>query len=79
LKFLGSQLRVEVQSYLENDLAQFLLPPVVKDHSKHVLCPMPGSLVKLFVAEGQAVEAGQQLAVVEVTRYFVSSICDLFD
>lgn len=41
------------------------LPP---DTSKMLLCPMPGLLVKLHVAPGEAVEAGQPLATVEAMK-----------
>jgi len=68
LRFLGSQKRVEIRTLLEHKLSKFILPPDVKDHSNHILCPMPGSLVKLFVQEGQSVEAGQQIAVVEAMK-----------
>jgi propionyl-CoA carboxylase alpha chain len=41
------------------------LPP---DLSKFLLCPMPGLLVALHVGEGDKVEAGQPLAVVEAMK-----------
>ncbi len=41
------------------------LPP---DTSKMLLCPMPGLVVSLAVAEGQEVKAGEQLAVVEAMK-----------
>ncbi len=41
------------------------IPP---DLSKFLICPMPGLLVRLDVAEGDAVEAGQPLAVVEAMK-----------
>ena len=33
-----------------------------------LLCPMPGSLVKLLVGEGDIVEAGQTLCIVEAMK-----------
>ena len=45
LRLLGCQLRVEVRTPLEQALSGYSLPPEVKDHSKHVLCPMPGTLI----------------------------------
>ncbi|OYZ39339.1 MAG: hypothetical protein B7Y31_08100, partial [Novosphingobium sp. 16-62-11] len=36
--------------------------------SKFLICPMPGLLVTLNVGEGDAVEAGQPLAVVEAMK-----------
>ncbi|NLS05227.1 acetyl/propionyl/methylcrotonyl-CoA carboxylase subunit alpha [Rhizobium sp. P32RR-XVIII] len=41
------------------------LPP---DTSKLLLCPMPGLVVSIAVAEGQAVKAGETLAVVEAMK-----------
>ena len=41
------------------------IPP---DLSKYLICPMPGLLVALHVAEGDKVEAGQPLAVVEAMK-----------
>jgi len=38
------------------------------DMSKFLLSPMPGLLVRLSVAPGDAVEAGQELAVVEAMK-----------
>ncbi|MDF0489870.1 acetyl/propionyl/methylcrotonyl-CoA carboxylase subunit alpha [Sphingomonas sp. H39-1-10] len=48
--------------------AKHLLVKVPPDLSKFLLCPMPGLLQKLYVAEGDAVEAGQPLAVVEAMK-----------
>ncbi|RUV98785.1 biotin/lipoyl-containing protein, partial [Mesorhizobium sp. M1A.F.Ca.IN.020.04.1.1] len=41
------------------------LPP---DTSKMLLCPMPGLVVSIAVAEGQDVKAGETLAVVEAMK-----------
>jgi propionyl-CoA carboxylase alpha chain len=41
------------------------IPP---DLSKYLICPMPGLLVALNVKEGDSVEAGQPLAVVEAMK-----------
>jgi propionyl-CoA carboxylase alpha chain len=38
------------------------------DMSKFVLSPMPGLLVSVAVAEGEAVKAGQEVAVVEAMK-----------
>ena len=38
------------------------------DLSKYLLAPMPGLLVKLSVAEGDQVKAGQELAVIEAMK-----------
>ena len=38
------------------------------DLSKLLLCPMPGLVTRIEVAEGDTVEAGQPLAVVEAMK-----------
>ena len=48
--------------------AQHLLEKVPPDLSRFLLAPMPGLLVRLDVGEGDKVEAGQPLAVVEAMK-----------
>nr|WP_246617098.1 acetyl/propionyl/methylcrotonyl-CoA carboxylase subunit alpha [Sphingomonas yunnanensis] len=48
--------------------AQHLLEKVPPDLSKFLIAPMPGLLVRLDVAVGDKVEAGQPLAVVEAMK-----------
>jgi len=45
-----------------------LIEKVAPDLSKFLICPMPGLLVRLDVAAGDRVEAGQPLAVVEAMK-----------
>ena len=40
----------------------------VLDTSNLLLCPMPGMLVSLAVKEGDVVEVGQELAIVEAMK-----------
>jgi propionyl-CoA carboxylase alpha chain len=49
-------------------LASHMIEKVPPDLSKFLICPMPGLLVRLDVAEGDKVEAGQPLAVVEAMK-----------
>jgi propionyl-CoA carboxylase alpha chain len=49
-------------------LADFMIDKVPPDRSRFLLCPMPGLLTALNVAEGDRVEAGQPLAVVEAMK-----------
>jgi propionyl-CoA carboxylase alpha chain len=45
------------------------MKPILKpDQSNMLLCPMPGSLMKLFVKAGDVVEAGQTLCIVEAMK-----------
>ncbi|WP_394663487.1 biotin/lipoyl-containing protein, partial [uncultured Sphingomonas sp.] len=48
--------------------AQHLIEKVPPDLSKFLIAPMPGLLVRLDVAQGDKVEAGQPLAVVEAMK-----------
>jgi propionyl-CoA carboxylase alpha chain len=48
--------------------AAHLIEKVAPDLSKFLICPMPGLLVRLDVAAGDRVEAGQALAVVEAMK-----------
>ena len=45
-----------------------MIEKVAPDLSKFLICPMPGLLVRLDVAAGDKVEAGQPLAVVEAMK-----------
>ena len=49
-------------------LAAHMIEKVPPDLSKFLLCPMPGLLTALNVREGDKVEAGQPLAVVEAMK-----------
>jgi propionyl-CoA carboxylase alpha chain len=50
------------------ELSRYMIEKVPPDLSKYLLCPMPGLLTALNVGEGDAVEAGQPLAVVEAMK-----------
>jgi propionyl-CoA carboxylase alpha chain len=45
-----------------------MLPKAAVDTSRYLLCPMPGLVVALHVAEGDSVQPGQPLAVVEAMK-----------
>ncbi|WP_408589625.1 biotin carboxylase N-terminal domain-containing protein [Novosphingobium sp.] len=49
-------------------LTRHMIEKIPPDLSKYLICPMPGLLVALHVKEGDAVEAGQPLAVVEAMK-----------
>lgn len=68
LRYLGSEQEVIVRTPREHQLAHHMLAPEKKDFSKFLLCPMPGTLISSSVHEGQKVEAGQQLVVVEAMK-----------
>ncbi len=57
-----------VRTKRATELAARMPEKIPADLSKFLLCPMPGSVVKLLVGEGEAVQAGQNLAVVEAMK-----------
>jgi propionyl-CoA carboxylase alpha chain len=48
--------------------AEHLIEKIPPDLSKFLIAPMPGLLVRLDVKEGDAVQPGQPLAVVEAMK-----------
>ena len=64
----GAIHRVEILPARVAHLARHMIEKVPPDLSKFLICPMPGLLVRLDVAEGDKVEAGQPLAVVEAMK-----------
>ncbi|HZR90433.1 MAG TPA: acetyl/propionyl/methylcrotonyl-CoA carboxylase subunit alpha [Bradyrhizobium sp.] len=61
---------VPVYVFTEAEAASARLMPVVTaaDTGKKLLCPMPGLVVSIAVAEGQEVKAGETLAVIEAMK-----------
>ena len=49
-------------------LARHMVEKIPPDLSRLLICPMPGLLVKLHVAEGEQVQPGQPLATVEAMK-----------
>ena len=60
----------EAQVYTEREANYARLMPakVAADTGKKLLCPMPGLVKAIAVAEGQEVKAGETLAVVEAMK-----------
>ena len=52
----------------EAELARLMPAKKVADTSKKLLCPMPGLVVSIVVAEGQEIKAGEALAIVEAMK-----------
>jgi propionyl-CoA carboxylase alpha chain len=68
IRYRGADLKVLV---LRPHVAQYLKHMPVKvppDMSKFLLCPMPGQVVRIDVSEGDVVEDGQTLAIVEAMK-----------
>ena len=68
LSFRGAQARVRAAPPRVAELARLMPEKAPPDTSRTLLSPMPGLLVSLAVAEGEEVEAGQALAVVEAMK-----------
>ena len=64
----GAIHKVEILPAHVAHLTQHMIEKVPPDLSKFLICPMPGLLVALHVGEGDSVEAGQPLAVVEAMK-----------
>jgi propionyl-CoA carboxylase alpha chain len=64
----GAAVRAEVMPRANADLHEFMPEKVAPDTSKFLLCPMPGLVVSLHVSEGESVQVGQQLAIVEAMK-----------
>jgi len=64
----GSQADVMVMRPRVAELLRHMPVKIPPDMSRYVLSPMPGLLVALAVKEGDAVTAGQELAVIEAMK-----------
>ncbi|MFY8092577.1 MAG: acetyl-CoA carboxylase biotin carboxylase subunit [Niveispirillum sp.] len=64
----GFAFGVDVLTPRAADLADLMPVKLPPDMSKYLLSPMPGLLVSVAVKEGEAVKAGQELAVVEAMK-----------
>jgi propionyl-CoA carboxylase alpha chain len=64
----GSQANVMVMNPRAAELMQYMPVKAPPDMSGFLLSPMPGLLVSLAVQEGDAVSAGQELAVLEAMK-----------
>jgi propionyl-CoA carboxylase alpha chain len=68
LRLRGADLKCHVRSPRAAELARLMPDKVPPDTSKFLLCPMPGLVVKISVAEGEEVQEGQALATVEAMK-----------
>ena len=64
----GADLKVYVRRPRAAELARLMPEKLPPDTSKLLLCPMPGLVVKINVAEGDEVQEGQSLATVEAMK-----------
>lgn len=68
LQLRGARRHVAVRSMREHSLARYMIPKEKLDLSKVLVSPMPGKLVSMSVEEGDAVQDGQALCVVEAMK-----------
>ena len=68
LYYRGTHITAHVRPPHIAALAHYMKPVIPPDRSNMLVCPMPGSLVKLMVTEGDIVEAGQTLCIVEAMK-----------
>ncbi|MCZ8081266.1 MAG: acetyl/propionyl/methylcrotonyl-CoA carboxylase subunit alpha [Rhodobacteraceae bacterium] len=68
LRLRGAEVKCHVRSPRQHELALLMPEKMPPDTSKYLLCPMPGLVVKINVAEGDEVQEGQALATVEAMK-----------
>jgi len=68
LAYRGMQSPAFVYTEREAELVALMPLKVPADMSKYLLCPMPGLIKAVHVTEGQAVQAGDNLAIVEAMK-----------
>ena len=64
----GADLTVHVRTPRQAELAGWMIEKLPPDTSRLLLCPMPGMIVKVDVAEGEEVQEGQALCTVEAMK-----------
>ncbi len=68
IRHRGADMEVRVQTPRRFELSRYMLEKTPPDTSKQLLCPMPGLVVALHVAEGDEVQEGQPLCTVEAMK-----------
>ncbi|MGB0908077.1 MAG: acetyl-CoA carboxylase biotin carboxylase subunit [Maricaulaceae bacterium] len=68
VKHRGCEFKVAVRTPRGAELTAHMIEKIAPDTSNLLLCPMPGVIVKLLVEEGEEVQDGQALAIVEAMK-----------
>jgi len=68
LRWHGRDVVAHIRSPRIAELATLMPVKPPPDMSKYLLCPMPGIVTSIAVTEGDQVEAGQALAVIEAMK-----------
>lgn len=66
--YKGNNLKLSVYDERQYQFVQHMPEPVVIDHAKSIISPMPGAVVSVLVKPGDKVVAGQQLAIIEAMK-----------
>ncbi len=64
----GADLKVHVRTPRQAELARLMPEKLAPDTSRVLLCPMPGLVVAIGVAEGDEVQEGQALVTIEAMK-----------
>ena len=59
---------VKIRSKIANDLSSYMIEKTITKNTKIIKCPMPGLIVSIDIEEGQSVEDGDKLCVVEAMK-----------
>jgi propionyl-CoA carboxylase alpha chain len=68
VRYRGADIKVHVRTPRQAELADLMPEKLPPDTSKFLLCPMPGLVVKIDVAEGDEVQDGQALCTIEAMK-----------
>ncbi len=68
VRLRGTDLKVHVRTPRQAELAALMPVKTAPDMSRFLLCPMPGLVVRIDVAEGEEVHEGQTLCIVEAMK-----------
>ncbi len=68
VRLRGADLKVHVRTPRQAELAALMPVKTAPDMSRFLLCPMPGLVVRIDVAEGEEVHEGQTLCIVEAMK-----------
>jgi propionyl-CoA carboxylase alpha chain len=68
LRLRGADLKVQVRTPRQAELARLMPEKAPPDTSRYLLCPMPGLVVSVAVEPGDEVQEGQALCTVEAMK-----------
>ena len=68
VQMYGANMPVPVQSLREFELSKYMKEPPKLDTSDIVASPMPGTVISYAVQEGDSVEEGQELCILEAMK-----------